>query len=398
MSDYAIQSQAAGRHLLPDLVRAFALFGICVVNVAYFAWPGTLIYHYGGLNTGLDYGAFFGVNALFLFKSYTLFSFMFGAGLAYQMMSAERRGSRFGPEYYRRMLGLFLIGLLHVTFGFVGDILIIYAIIGCLFFVFRNCKIKTLLIWAWILIGLQLLFLGLASLALWAGEAFAPEEMKTAADEMMDMSAKTLEDFLKPGLPATIQARWTEWMGFIGYGFAMQGPGVLGYFLLGLAAVKAKRISDPGHNLWRKGRVWGLPLGLLISATGAWLYTYADSPITARAMFGMTLIALGSPLSSWGYVGWLAKWASGGESALRTFLARAGTASLSAYLVQSLILSLVFVSYGLGLYGQLGAAACISISVLAAIASLIFVSLWRKRFARGPVEHVLRSFTYLGSK
>ena len=34
---YIEESQAAGRHVLPDLVRAFAVLGIVLVNIAYLA-------------------------------------------------------------------------------------------------------------------------------------------------------------------------------------------------------------------------------------------------------------------------------------------------------------------------------------------------------------------------
>jgi len=41
---YIEESQAAGRHVLPDLVRAFAVLGIVLVNVAYLAYPGAVTY------------------------------------------------------------------------------------------------------------------------------------------------------------------------------------------------------------------------------------------------------------------------------------------------------------------------------------------------------------------
>ena len=119
---YLKQNEAMGRHIFPDLVRAFALFGIVMVNVAYFAWPGPDTYSYGGDYTALDSAAIFTVDSLFLMKSYTLFSAMFGAGLAYQMMSAQRRGVAFAPRYFRRMLGLVLIGILHVSVAFVASV------------------------------------------------------------------------------------------------------------------------------------------------------------------------------------------------------------------------------------------------------------------------------------
>lgn len=122
----------SSRQAFPDLVRAFALMGIVLVNVAYFAHPGEITYFYGGMNGPADAVAAFVVDALFLFKSYTLFSFMFGVGLAFQMTSAERRGAAFGPRYARRLSGLLLLGILHVTLAFSGDILIVYALVGAL--------------------------------------------------------------------------------------------------------------------------------------------------------------------------------------------------------------------------------------------------------------------------
>ena len=97
-------------------------------------------------------------------------------------------------------------------------------------------------------------------------------------------------------------------------------------------------------------------------------------------------------------MGWLAKWAAGPESKLKTFIARGGTATLTAYLMQSIILSLIFCGYGLGLYGKIGAAGCIAIALLTGIFTLIFASLWRAKFARGPFEYLLRRFTYWGAE
>ena len=90
---YLEENQAAGREIFPDLARAWALFGIALVNVGVLAWPMMSSYHHeGAAPASLDTAAWFGVNALFLMKSYSLFSFMFGVGFAYQMQSAERRG------------------------------------------------------------------------------------------------------------------------------------------------------------------------------------------------------------------------------------------------------------------------------------------------------------------
>ena len=66
--------------------------------------------------------------------------------------------------------------------------------------------------------------------------------------------------------------------------------------------------------------------------------------------------------------------------------------------MQGLILSLIFNPYGLGLFEQLGAASAIALAAIVAIFTIAFASLWRTLFKRGPLEYVLRSWTYMGSR
>ncbi|MEP3655204.1 MAG: DUF418 domain-containing protein [Litorimonas sp.] len=394
---YTIESQAAGRHILPDLTRAFAVLGIVLVNVAYLAWPGEVTYHDGGLITSLDTASYFGVNALFLFKAYTLFSLMFGVGLAYQMQSAERRGLPFGRRYIRRLLGLLILGVLHVTFAFTGDVLIVYALMGAILYAFRNKPVKSLLRWGIALIILQILIVLAFAGALYAGETYAPDEMAKSVTEMKANFPKYYAIFGEGGFSEIARQRWTDWVGYLAFAGPTQMPGILAFFILGLALVKSGAIANPNAGLWKKARWVALPIGLLISLFAAYLTTTIENPISSGATLGMALIIIGAPFSTLGYMGLIAKWAAGQDSGLRTFIARGGTATLTAYLLQSLILSWIFCGYGLGLYGKIGAAGCIGIAAATGIFTLCFASLWRKKFARGPFEYLLRRFTYWGS-
>ena len=344
--DYLEENRALGRHVFPDLVRAFALFGIVLVNVAYFAFPGEITYFYGGLDGPADELAAFAVDALFPFKSYTLFSVMFGVGLALQMGSAERRGEAFGPRYLRRTLGLALLGALHVTLAFVGDILIVYALLGAVLFAFRGLSTAALVRWGAAFLCLQLLVSVLFAAAVTMGETFDSAGMAESSRRM---------------------------------------------------GVRSGALLDPGAGVWTRARRAFLPAGLLVGLVGArWIHVAAD-PLSGAGPWGTALILLGAPLSSFGYLGALAKWADGPMTPAKRFLARAGTASLSAYLLQSLILSFVFCGYGLGLFGRIGAAGCVAIAALTGLVSLAASSLWRARFARGPFEALLRRWTYLGA-
>ncbi|QBK30968.1 DUF418 domain-containing protein [Roseitalea porphyridii] len=159
-----------------------------------------------------------------------------------------------------------------------------------------------------------------------------------------------------------------------------------------------RRCAAARSPIWRRSRRIFLPVGLVGSAAGAWVLGQASVMIDPEMLIGMVLITLFGPFASAGYIGLIARWAEAPPSATKTFLARGGTATLTAYLTQSLIFSLIFNAYGLGLFGSLGVAACTAIAFLVALVSIGFASLWRSRFERGPMEVLLRRWTYLGTR
>lgn len=385
------------RELFPDLARAAALCGIALVNVGLFAYPATVGYPARALGTMLDQAAWFAVAALFLFKSYTLFAFMFGVGFGQQMAAAERDQAGFGGRYARRIVGLLLLGLANIWFLYYGDILVLYAAFGSLLFLFRNASVARLINWGRGLYIVQVVIAFLFGVSIWLLSAFAPQDFATEFAGFADEAAVSYAAFRSSDFGVVAAFRMQLWLQDIGYLLALQGFGAIAFFLLGLAAVRSGLLRDPSAPFWRRSRRVHLPLGIALNAFGAWLVVGAENLFDPREIMGLAVITLASPLSTSGYLGLIALWTTRPDGALRRFMARAGSASLTAYLLQGLLLSLVFSGYGLGLYGQPSAAACVLIATLAAAASLAFCSAWRVRFARGPVEALLRRWTYLGS-
>lgn len=396
---YIEESRAAGRHIFPDLARAWALIGIALVNVSVIAWPMASSYHYPGALTGAaDEAAYFGVNALFLMKSYSLFSFMFGVGFAYQIQSAERRGLNFAGRYWRRITGLLAFGFLNAAFFFIGDILVVYAILGSVLYLFRNATTKTLITWGIVIYALQILIVALSAAFMWLGAIFAPEEMVAAQQEMDAMDAGNLAAFTGASFVEASLYRLTEFLSAIPYVILFQGFGALAFFLFGFAAVRSGVIADPTARMWSPARRYALPAGLLISACGAYLMLIAESFTDPLLMSGMALITLSSPLATAGYLGIIAKLSQGSFGPVKTFFARGGTASLTAYLMQGLIFSVTFSAYGFGEYAQWTAWQCVAFALSVALFTIAFASIWRTVFLRGPLEAVLRRWTYLGRR
>jgi len=394
--NYIEQSQSAGRHVFPDLSRAFALIGIVLVNVGVIAYPMMKGYLDGGLTTSLDQAAMFGTTGFFLLKSYTLFSFMFGVGFAYQMQSAQRHGTGFAGRYWRRIIGLLLLGLLHVALIFQGDILVIYAILGSILFLFRKTSVKALKRWAISIYSLQVVLVSFFALAMALGQKYAPEEIAKEIEKMEASVVKSRAVYGEGSFADSIALRFAEWSEIITFGMLMQGLGALAFFLFGLAAVRAGIISNPSAPIWKKFRRVFLPIGIIGSLGAAYVFLSAGDAMGPKMMLAMALITLFAPFSTAGYLGLIAKWAEGPMTPFKIFMARGGTASLTAYLMQGLILSLIFNNYGLGLYREIGAAGCVSIALLTGIFTVAFASLWRKKFTRGPLEYLLRGWTYLG--
>ncbi len=393
--EYVLESPESGRHILPDLVRAVALIGIALVNVSVIAYPLMGSYLHGGLNTHWDVGAFFLVMTFCTMKFYPLFAFMFGVGFAYQMRSTRRESAGFSGRYFRRILGLLFFGLVNIALFYQGDILILYAILGNLLFLFRNASTRTVLRWGIGFFILQILVFAAITIGLYLGQMHAHEAIGAELDEMARAVTRSQAVYGAGTFTDSIALRFKEWSEIIQIGIFLDGLGAMAFFLFGLAAVKSGIITEPHISIWGWFRRIFLPIGVLGSMIGAYIQAQGDSMLSPASMLGMTLIAFFAFFLSTGYLGLLAKWAETPATGFKTFLMRGGTASLTAYLMQGLILSLIFNAYGLGLFGKPGAALCILIALATAFFTLAFTSVWRKRYTRGPLEYALRKLTYL---
>jgi uncharacterized protein len=389
----------APRQPLPDLVRVFALCGIAVVNVDYFAHATMGGVIAGAWDSPADRAAWWTVATLFMLKSYSLFALMFGVGVAQQMLSAAGDGAGFGGRYARRLIGLLVLGLFNAALLFYGDILVIYALLGTLVYLFRDLGAATLRRWA---IGLYLvqaaivLLLWLSTFALTLPEAAST--LREALDESAQDTAQRVAGFAAPGVLVVAATRFEAWATDLVWMVAMQGLGALAFMLYGLHLARSGLLEDTASARWARARRIDLPLGLTLAGVGGWLMVGSGHELDPSFMGGFALIVIGSPFSTMGYLGLLAAWSQRPASPLRAFLTRAGGGSLTAYLLQGLLLSLVFSGYGLGLVGQLGAAAYIPIGAAAALLSVLFVGWWRIRYPLGPVETLLRRWVYLGER
>ena len=366
----------AERALMPDYLRLLALFGIVVMNVQFIAFPTDGGFMQATQQMPVDRVATWLVNGLATLKTYGLFSFMFGVGLAFQMRSAERRGLAFGRIYRNRMLGLGLLGLLHGVFFFFGDILLIYALTGSILYLWRAWEVRRL-----VRVGAALLVIQIITASL-VFFAFPPMPNDMAEIERLVMT--------QGGFLEVAQYRAIYFAFFVPIALVFQGISALGWFCLGLAAVKSGMIDTPNHPLWARARRRWLGLGLVLSLVGSALWSWGPGP------WGEIMVTATAPIATIGYLGLIAAIARPARGLMARLL-KAGGASLSVYLGQSICLTFIFCGFGLGLWDAVGPATATLIALAVTLALMIGISLWLSRFAQGPFEVILRRITFAGT-
>ena len=112
----------------PDVLRGFALWGIVLVNVAYFSSSVDSGVTADALANAGDSVAAFLVFALAQGNFYLIFSFLFGYSSHY-VLGRSSGGRR---RWWLRGVGLMVLGLAHASLLFIGDILFLYGLLGLL--------------------------------------------------------------------------------------------------------------------------------------------------------------------------------------------------------------------------------------------------------------------------
>lgn len=129
-----------------DILRGFALIGILIMNIEWFNRPISELGSANSALAGLDHVTGWLVRCFVEGKFYKLFALLFGMGFAVMINSAIEAGKPFGAWFVRRMVVLFVFGVLHLVFLWEGDILHDYAFAGlmllALIYLFRTKRLQ----------------------------------------------------------------------------------------------------------------------------------------------------------------------------------------------------------------------------------------------------------------
>lgn len=338
-----------------DILRGLALFGVLLVNLLTL-FRVSLFAHMTGAGAPTDLpGRTIDtlVSVLLEFKAFTLFSLLFGVGIAIQ---ADRSQSKTGSAAFllRRFLVLLAIGLIHILFIFNGDILTLYAVCGLL--VIPALRLPAGAIG---LIGFALILL----------PKFIPLPIEFPGPISLPAHAIEATRIYAQGTFGEIFAfRWRETLTLIGPLLLLTLPKTLGVMLVGVAIWRSELVTN-GRRYWPRI----LAASTLVGIAG----------IAAHNDFGSTV-----PVA-FAYAAAVFLWIPRAP-----LLAAAGQMALTNYLAQSAVFSCLFYGFGLGWFGKLDVASTAAAGLAFYIIQLFFSRWWLNRFHFGPAEWLWRSLTY----
>jgi len=322
---------------------------------------------------------------LLMDKSRNMFAFMFGVSFFLQMKSAERRGHSFQWTFLRRLAVMLAFGLVHAHFLFGGDILRYYVVGGLFLLLAYRWSSRWLLLTGGVLMILVPCGVDMATELLGA-TASTPDWGRVA------------EAYRSPSLSTFIRmehslAMWRyEWAMLLSFAAPIAGT-----FLLGVWMARHQYLQQAEHHRSRLKTLawWGLGLGALGQTLqlAAGLVQESGSIHLPPVLFMVCvpLVYLGHQALALFYICALAllcihpawrRWLS--------ILAPAGRMTLTNYILQSVMGALVFYGFGLGLFGRVGPAVALLITLGLCALQLLSSAWWLRHFQMGPLEWLWR--------
>lgn len=316
---------------------------------------------------------------------YPIFAMMFGYGMSIMQRRSAIRGISFWQISIRRLTVLFVIGVIHASLIWYGDILITYALMGFVLLLFLRLQgpallgigaclylIPQLLISSIFLINTLLDSVNLTEFTDVAGLQQA--EIVYSTGSFLEITAQRISDWVTLNFSG----------GIILYFFL-----VLPMMMIGAGAGKLMWLERAKEN-WKKWLLVvliTLPLGI-----GAKIIPFLHEP-TMSLQYIQDVI--GGPLLGIAYVAIIILLMTSDRLArLLRPVGSAGRMSITLYLTQSLVGTFIFYGYGFGLYGHITLETGTWLAIALYVVQVVFAHLWLSKYRQGPVEKLWRLFTY----
>ena len=399
-----------------DIARGLALLGIIVVNARSFflplAWEAELgLLHEGLQRSALDWAVYDAVDVLANYKFISVFSLLFGFGLAQQAARCAAAGRSRWRMGLRRLGLLLAIGLLHGLLVWYGDILTIYAIIGtvvlaCIGLDDRWLHRVTMGVVALVLLatvamaGMQWGFFGAAaddgSVAVLAEHPLRGVDAMT--DSGFDIYSRT---WIEAEVSAFRQGPWLDAAAFRAVSYVIglllapiYGWQVLLMMLVGVWAQRTRLFAPESSSRRRVLAVRLIAAGLPFAAAAVlpgWFLGRESSAAIAIYTLSLQMSALLLPV---GYACLAVEFGPRLPTLLRAPIQAAGSIGLTVYLCESLVCTGIASWWGLARFGTMTDVEFTAIVIGVWSGLMVAALAWTRVFGSGPMERLWRWGTY----
>lgn len=366
-------------------MRGFALLGIFIANMLFFHTPIIYIDPYTWFTAPGDAETFKWITIFVQGSFYPIFAMMFGYGMNMQYEKTVKKGLPFAPVQARRLSLLLLIGLIHALLIWAGDILLSYAVMGFMLILFVRVPAKWLVPIAAVLYTIPM---GGLILLLRLVEKVEP----TSAGSFVDLHQieLSISAYAHGGFGEIFMQRFSDWLSIgVASGLLLGFFMVLPLIMIGAALSKWKVIERANELKGRLALIAVVMIGL-----GVWIKSlpFINEVTMSNRMLQETF---GGVILAAGYVALILLLTQ--ITFFRTIfrpVAKVGRMSLTIYVMQSVIATLIFYSYGFGLYGKVDLITGTWIAIGVFVIQVIFAELWFTKFRMGPLEWIWRKGTY----
>lgn len=378
-----------------DLLRGFALLGILLMNIISFGHIGTA-YVNPTLGPGIEgvNGYLHGFAYLFADMRFMgMFSILFGAGIA--LFSERAEDKHWSPKrlHYKRMLWLFVFGMVHAYFIWYGDILVTYAICGSLVFLVRRWRTKRLYVLATILFLIPVILSALTYFGTPEAQLQEIFGWWNPSKEKLTNEVETMRSGYLTQMPFRSAAA-LEMQTFLllwEHLWRASAMMILGMLFYRGGIVTGKR----SKGFYQRCIFLGGGIGLGLSAIG--LYTSYESGWDGVWVMnlGHSFNYLASVPMVIAYIGFIVLW--GRTHFLQNIqnrLRAVGRTAFTAYILTSVICTLIFNGHGLGLFGYMDRTELYLVTLGVWIILLLHSTWILNSRKQGPLERLWRRLTY----
>lgn len=387
-----------------DALRGFALLGIFIINVP----EGFTFWSAKNTNTGPYFSSFDSsmhfLHVMFIEgKFYSLFSLLFGWGLALQWQRLKDKGITSVSLLRRRLFIMMLLGFLHIMLVWTGDIILFYSLLGFVLLSMRNWSDRRLVYGGFVLVLSPILLYFLKMHLAWVNWPAAKlYELAGNVDFRLNGIRNETDmrlAFQRPSYGSLLRMNTSGL--FFRYAdliFISRAPKVLGMFMIGFYLGRQgnyKRFLDNKKKLWFifiTGMAIGIPCNYYHALYANWndYFNLTMKGWYKTLFYGLAVVPLALSYAAGMALFFQTRLGKG----FAYFFQPVGKMAFSNYITQSLMGVFIFFGVGLGMIDSIGPVYSTVLVVLLFILQAVFSKIWLNYFAYGPVEWLWRSLTY----